>query len=285
MVLNKAVSRYKKELCDHLEGRADLYRSRETRAEQMKQKGGKVDRENWFKRGSDGQKVTSILKVPMTMGGSLKCKVREALSKCPSPDGIKTRVQESNGVKLKHSLMKNDPFPRANCGRDGCPLSTDVNGCRERCYQCHCNYTISCKRCDEKVVSEHRDNAAEPQGVRYQYRGESSRGCLTRFNQHADDYARCTGFMWQHTEEHHGGEMRSAGEDYSMERVSVDGDSLRRVVREAVGIRRVQDKEDGVEFEVEQEGRRVQVTVSTVLLNSKEEFHMPRIVGVHLSQQ
>ena len=283
MVMNKAVSRHSKELHDHLEGRADLYRSRETRAEQLKQRGGRADRENWFKRG--GQKVTSILKVPMTDGGVLRSNVEEVVKKCPAPEGIKIRVQESNGVKLKHSLMRSDPFPRPSCERDECPLSTEENGCRERCHQCHCNYTITCKRCDEKVISDHRDDSAEQQGVRYQYRGESSRGCLTRFNQHADDYERCSGFMWQHTEEHHEGRKRSAREDYSMERVGVDNDSMRRVLREAVGIRRVQDKEDGVEFSIEEEGRRTQIPVATVLMNSKEEFHMPKIVGVHLSQQ
>ena len=252
------------------------------RAEQMKQKGGKADRENWFKRGE--QKVTSILKVPMTGGGVLRGKVEEALKKCPAPDGIKTRVQESNGIKLRHSLMRSDPFPRPNCGREDCPLTNEEKGCSERCYQCHCNYTITCRRCDEKVVSQ-RQNEGEQERVRYQYRGESSRGCFTRFNQHAEDYERGAGFMAQHTQEHHHGRKRSAGEDYSMERVSTDSESVRRVLREAVGIRRVQDKEEGVQFEYEEEGRRVQVPVTTVLMNSKEEFHMPKIVGVHLSQQ
>ena len=135
------------------------------------------------------------------------------------------------------------------------------------------------------MISDHRDNTAEPQRVRYQYRGESSRGCFTRFNQHADDYERSSGFMWQHTEEHHQGRKRSAGEDYSMERMSTDSDSMRRILREAVSIRRVQDKEDGVELKIEEEGRRIQIPVATVLMNSKEEFHMPKIVGVHLSQQ
>ena len=69
-----------------------------------------------------------------------------------------------------------------------------------------------------------------------------------------------------------------------MERVSVDSESTRRIAREAVGIRRVQDKEEGIEFYIEEEGRIVRVPVATVLM-TKEEFHMPKIVGVHLSQQ
>ena len=57
-------------------------------------------------------------------------------------------------------------------------------------------------------------------------------------------------------------------------------------MREAVILRRGQDKEDGDVFViVGDDGRLLRVPVTTVLMNTKEEFHLPRLVGVHLSQQ
>ena len=284
-VMRKAVERYKKELSDHLEGREDLYRSRQTRDEQVKQKGGKSDRDNWFKRG--GNKATSILRVPLSDGSKLKKMVEERLKRCPNPDGVRTRVQEDNGKKIKYSLMKTDPFPRSSCGRANCPLSMQEGGCRERCYSCHTNYVIACKRCDDNVKVEFRVGVNEEWSMqRFVYVGESSRGCFTRFNQHAEEYSKGTNFMAQHVQEHHRNRKRSAEEDFWMKKLKVDKDPMRRVVREAVILRRVQDKEDGDVFViVGDDGRLLRVPVTTVLMNTKEEFHLPRLVGVHLSQQ
>ena len=47
----------------------------------------------------------------------------------------------------------------------------------------------------------------------------------------------------------------------------------------------MQDREEGREYVVKREGGvEERLAKETVLLNSKEEFHLPKIVGVHLSQ-
>ena len=71
-----------------------------------------------------------------------------------------------------------------------------------------------------------------------------------------------------------------------MKREGTDSESTRRGAREGVRIRRVQDKEEGTVFKVSSEGgKTIEIPVSTTLMNSKEEFHQPKLVGVHLSQQ
>ena len=70
-----------------------------------------------------------------------------------------------------------------------------------------------------------------------QYLGESSRGCFTRFGQHAAKYRTRSNFMYDHTVEKHEGVMGPALEDFSMERYSVDRDPVRRITREAVRTR------------------------------------------------
>ena len=134
---------------------------------------------------------------------------------------------------------------------------------------------------------EFRDGINEEWSMqRFVYVGESSRGCFTRFNQHAEEYGKGTNFMAQHVQEHHRSRKRSAQEDFCLVRLSTDKDPMRRVVREAVILRRVQDKEDGVTFEITgNDGSVSRAPVTTVLMNTKEEFHLPRLVGVHLSQQ
>ena len=287
LVMEKAVRKYEAEMRAHQAGEEDIYRSRERRREQIEQKGGRSDRENWFKQKSGAQKVTSVLKVPLTSRNKLKLEVEAVLKRYTAPEGVKTRVQESNGKKLRHTMMRTDPFPRTECGREKCPLSSGGEPCKERCFQGHVNYSVFCKRCDENVVNENRAGVNEEWShERFQYIGESSRGCYTRFNQHAEEYKRCNNFMWQHVRDHHRGRKRSATEDFSMKREGTDSESTRRGAREGVRIRRVQDKEEGTMFKVSSEGgKTIEIPVSTTLMNSKEEFHQPKLVGVHLSQQ
>jgi len=80
------------------------------------------------------------------------------------PDGIRVRVQEDGGQQLKNILVRQDPFPKTNCGRERCPIGLV---CKERCFQGHVNYEIVCVECDE---------SREEIGKKYIYIGETSRG-------------------------------------------------------------------------------------------------------------
>ena len=109
-VFEQALKRYEKELNNHLEGIQDLYRSRDERKKQIKEKGGKTGKEDWFRkpRKENKEKVpTSILKVPYT--GGVLVKMMNGGRSYP-PNGTRMRIQEDTGVKLCHLLVSPDPF-------------------------------------------------------------------------------------------------------------------------------------------------------------------------------
>ena len=73
--------------------------------------------------------------------------------------------------------------------------------------------------------------------------------------------------------------------EFGMRLKHKDRECLKRGVREGVRQNRVLEKEDGIVLQYQDGGRSVKKNVRTVLLNSKEEYHLPRMVGVTLSQQ
>ena len=80
---------------------------------------------------------------------------------------------------------------------------------------------------------ERRRNAenGSRSNVRYEYRGESSRGCYKRFEGHLK--AGQNGFMHKHENENHGGNREI---EYVIKRERVDKDPMRRVLRESIRI-------------------------------------------------
>ena len=75
-------------------------------------------------------------------------------------------------------------------------------------------------------------------------------------------------------------ELLSAYQYFEMIADRVDRDPLRRIVREAVKQRRILDHEDYCELTLPNQET---MHVSTILMNSKEEFYLPKLV--HLYQQ
>ena len=80
---------------------------------------------------------------------------------------------------------------------------------------------------------------------------------------HDAQYRAKTGFMYKHAMEHHDGNMQLK---FSMKRVNVDRDPLRRVLRESVRINEYM-KDENVE-----------------LLNSKEEYFGLKTIRTEFSQ-
>ena len=229
-VFGKAVKRFKRELRDHQAGRRDLYRTREERIKVREENGGKSTSDSWFKEAKTkgGKPVTSVFKIPYT-GGRLKESVQEALDDWNRPKGIRVKVQEGGGVKLKDELVRQDPFPRLSCGRDKCPLGQE---CKEKCYQDHVNYKMECVECER--------NRTTRGGIKYEYYGESSRGCYERYEGHIEAYrggeGTEKGFMWNHAKEVHEGRKDLS---FKMVRLSTSKDPMRRVLEESVRINQV----------------------------------------------
>lgn len=331
-ILRKAVARYRKELKEHMEGSRDLYRSREARKEQIREKGGKARAEDWFRRGGrEGeQKPTSVFRVPVSQEGKLKEKVMRVMEEARGPAGVKAKVMEDGGTLTKNILVRGDPFPRKKCSREGCQIEGEE--CREKCYSAGVNYTVYCNRCDEKIEEvaeqkkrreerrqmegnaggqeareEGRDDAEGREGeepTRYCYAGETSRSLRRRMDQHNTKYWQKNNMMWYHTEEVHRGEIGEGRgkEDYRIEGEKKDRDPVRRVVRESVRIRRITRGAELGEYELKGTGRvrerrnrregggrrkeekRKKIKVRIELMNGKDEFVRPGIVGVHLTQ-
>ena len=226
-IMERAVRIYKKDLEEHEKGNKDIYRSREDREEQMRKK-GKTDKSNWFRKEEENPD-TSILRVPYTNGGTLKRKINAVVQAGRKPKGTKTKVQEDSGDRLIHQLIKPDPFARDTCGRPECRTVTKgtKGPCKGTCWQQQVNYTVICKKCEEK--------AEKGEGKRSLYMGESSRGCNTRFQRELRKInPKANGYMHEHIEKKHDGNLNK--EEFVINRHSVDKDVMRRIVRESIRI-------------------------------------------------
>ena len=284
LVFEKAVARFEKELLNHNQGTADLYRSRKERQRQTKAKGGKATKDSWFrlKKEADEERVTSVLSVPYTSGAKLLEKVRAVLDDCKSPAGIKIKAQEGGGSKLQHTLMRPDPFPRKKCHREDCPVILRDGECGETCFQNHVNYVITCVRCDEarRVAKELQDSSgasdqpSPPLPPEFVYVGESSRGCYIRFKQHVEKYKKRDNFMWQHVRDCHDGVIgEDPHADFSVRRVSIDADPMRRVLRESVHITKLREAEDS------------RKSGELIVMNTKDEFFGVKVVQPRFVQE
>ena len=121
----------------------------------------------------------------------------------------------------------------------------------------------------------------QPEPCRHVYVGESCRGCYTRFQQHLANLKAKKGFMWDHLTQMHKVEpSEDPRDDFGMKRMSVDKDPLRRIVREAIRQRRILDKETGTVWVTASEEGAHCTQIKTILLNSKEEFHLPRMISL-----
>ena len=157
--------------------------------------------------------------------------------------------------------------------RKGAPTHPD-KGCRSRCYKSNINYIYTCTRCEQEQSS----TDGEEQQVA-QYRGESSRTSYSRNRDHQKLFRQKNdSFMWDHIAEKHGEE--ASGEDFRMELCKADSNPMRRVLREAIRIKRAGD---GEVMEIpDADGKMTKVKIT--LLNDKREWFCPTIVTVRAQE-
>ena len=92
--------------------------------------------------------------------------------------------------------------------------------------------------------------------------------------------------MYDHAVKEHNGEVRGGQEDYQMVIVSKDKDIMRRLLREAIRIKRALDKKEEVmrvRLRVQGEVEEIEISVPILLLNSHTEWYMPRLVQVSIT--
>ena len=218
-LLRRIVARYETELLNHLTKKKKLYRTRLERIQMNEKTKFAAQKDTWFRVGGS----TSTITVPVTPNGLLAEKIRENLKKSRQPTGTKTLVVEDGGVGAKRGLIKSNQFPRDKCEHLDCLLcfQREDQGGGTKCDMSNVGYEGLWERCPEV----------------YAYMGETSRTAYTRFSEHLRNYrgaaaarlppvppdgaglrGRARSWMWEHTRDHHDGEVGDKGgmEDYKV---------------------------------------------------------------------
>ena len=249
MVISRVVAKYLNSLRRHERGVQPLYRTREEREAAWRNVGGRPDKSDWFRKSG----ASAILTVPATEGSKLAEKVKEALAAAPNPTGCSTLVREQPGPSVKQQLVKSNPRPREECGRNLCPFRMSGEKCRERCYREGVGYMGRCLRCAE----EQRQQGRKEEEIVWQaYQGESSRSVPTRAGEHYCDYQAAmrkpapvrrgedeegegsSSWMADHTRSHHGGIISANPlDDYDFLLVEQNRKPLLRQLEESVRIK------------------------------------------------
>ena len=154
-----------------------------------------------------------------------------------------------------------------------------------RCYDSNINYTYYCKRC--KKSAEEGDDTGDEGGSKEvaQYRGETSRSAFERHKGHLETLrSKKESWMLEHARDTHAEALREEGVAaalYGMKVEPRDKDSMRRILREAIRIKKALGGERMI-IEGSDGGRK---EAKIKLLNSKREFYLPSIVEVSVGDR
>ena len=88
-----------------------------------------------------------MINISSTKDNQLTKAVEEALSSCPAPSNIQTKVQERPGRSMRDALLPGNPFQRLSCRRKFCPLASRGEECRGMCFREGVGYLASCEMC------------------------------------------------------------------------------------------------------------------------------------------
>jgi hypothetical protein len=194
VITTRAVARYTTAMTNHLrqergeEGGRWMYRTRQERERQWREKGGRSTKADWFRKGG----ATSVLNVPATEGSVLAARATEVLQQYTSPASLRPRVQERPGPSVLSVLKRTNPFPKDTCGRALCPWLARGENCAHRCYRESLCYVAFCRQCRVQPAEQGSDTGGgreEESNITEQaYIGETSRSVVTRIRSHVADY-------------------------------------------------------------------------------------------------
>ena len=211
-IVKSALNAYQKIKTEVNEGIRPMYRKRNWKKEERRK--AKVDkRKTWYEKGG----YEAVVFVPATpkskLAKSYKAKIKES--------GIKIKVVERAGRKIKNILQVNDPLSHKKCNKeDNCLVCNTGKG---SCRSSSINYSIRC--IDSKC--EHI------------YHGHSSKNGYSRGKEHNEDLKmkREKSVMWKHCKEKHGGKIKRFKMD--IKRVNRN-DPTKRQITEAIFINKTQ---------------------------------------------
>ena len=277
IVAIKAISKYKAQVEDSVQGKKPLYRSRAEIKESEAERGGKARKDDWFR--VDG--YTSTLNVLPTPGSKLARQTADAMKRCPPPEGTKSKIQERGGSTVQRQLVRSNPFPREECGREDCGMCAQ-KASKGMCYKSNVGYSYVCNRCEFARNQQMERGATDEQTTAYKYIGETGRTPYTRHLWHMSKYRskyrnqdnrqpsqeeeeEVGGtFMWSHARDHHGGSLGpdEGAKDFKMEFEGSFRDPMSRQVDEAVRMR----------------------LCGCELMNGKGEYYQPKTVQTIFKQ-
>ena len=86
----------------------------------------KKNKEHWWQSHSEGKKpFTSILFVPPTPRGELAKMLKKREVELNKNSDMNIRIVERGGPKMKHILVKKNPFPPKKCDINFCPFCNE----------------------------------------------------------------------------------------------------------------------------------------------------------------
>ena len=184
-VAKSAINAYESIRDKETNGIRPMHRPKEwKRAERIEEREDK--KKTWLKRGG----FDSVLFIPTTPNGKLKKMYEEIIRR----SGIRMKVVERTGRKLRSQLQTSNPFKEPECGREDCFVCRTFG--QGNCNAEGITYKIDC-------------SATECQKNRY--KGESSHNAYTRGGEQMTKLANKdpNSPLWRHCMEQHEGEVQT----------------------------------------------------------------------------
>ena len=250
-VLQAGLTGYNKILTADKDGTKPLFRSREWR---RSARGLEAQKKRKRKKGWMGGEFKSVIFVPPTPGGELKKRLqaREEELRPGGREEWKIRIVETAGKSVERSLVNNDPCDGNKCDDEKCLVNKSETN-KINCRRNNVTYEVRCKICLGAGWSK-----------KYTcYLGETGQNLHTRMKNHLSKYyskqqhIRDSSAFYKHLTNKHEDLIGSKFEDvFEIRTVKAYNKVFTRVVEEGTLI----EKHEGE------------------LLNSKSEWHQPRII-------
>ena len=147
----------------------------------------------WRSKKKDGKsspkqvKVTTVLFVEFSRGGSLQKTLREVVDRLKPMLGFSIRIAEKGGTALGSLLSNKNLWSGNPCGRGSCKPCAQVEEWKQPCTLKNILYESECTKCNPQGSRAKSDKKGELEDQRDPpsiYVGESSRSLAERAGEH-----------------------------------------------------------------------------------------------------
>ena len=183
------------------------------------------------KKSASSKKTLTVLFVPRTIGGGLAKKLREADKAISELTGDKIKIVERAGVKLRHLLVRSNPWDNQKCQYKQCLVCSNPNNKKFGCDKRNVTYKTYCLECKSKAEKNDADDKHEQLQTYY---GETHLSGRERGAGHIRDYQtkNDTSHMLKHASEAHPDDIENV--KFGMTIIKQHFSSFSRQIHEAV---------------------------------------------------